>query len=125
MYLVDTNILIYHFNDNIPEAARPKIAEIFREHFNLSIITKMEFLGFKQHTDESFEKAKAFIEYATVLPLTDEIANTVINLRRTSIIKLADAIIAATAEAHNYTLVTRNIEDFKNTNAAMYDPFTT
>lgn len=123
MYLVDTNILIYHFNDNIPETARSKMKEIFREHFHLSIITKMEFLGFRQHTAESFNKAKTFIEYATILPLTDEIADRAIQLRRPSAIKLADAIIASTAKAHNFKLVTRNTDDFKNIDLSIYNPF--
>jgi predicted nucleic acid-binding protein len=125
VYLVDTNILIYHFNNSIPESERPKIKEIFQEHFNISIITKIEFLGFKQHNEESFEKAKAFIKYATIFPLTDEIADKAINLRRASAVKLADAIIAATTKIHNFTLVTRNTEDFKNIEVLKYNPFFT
>ena len=60
MYLLDTNILIYHFNDNIPEDQSEKVDNIFKKYFNISIITKMEFLGFRKHTSFTFEKAKDF-----------------------------------------------------------------
>jgi len=44
-YLIDTNILIYHFADEIPGEAQDKIKSIFKKSFNISIITKIEFLG--------------------------------------------------------------------------------
>ncbi|GEP55183.1 type II toxin-antitoxin system VapC family toxin [Reyranella soli] len=37
----------------------------------------------------------------------------------------ADAFIAATAEAHNLTLVTRNVSDFDRTVRALVNPWTT
>lgn len=42
-----------------------------------------------------------------------EIANKAIELRRKKNIKLADAVIAATALLNNLKLATRNIADFK------------
>ncbi|MEA2033951.1 MAG: hypothetical protein U9N40_00430 [Euryarchaeota archaeon] len=47
-YLIDTNILIYYFADTIPKQAVSKIEEIFRASFNISIITKIEFLGWEK-----------------------------------------------------------------------------
>ena len=48
-------------------------------------------------------------------PISNEISNQTIMIRRIfPRIKLPDVIIAATALTNNYTLLTRNIDDFKN-----------
>jgi len=46
-YLVDTNILIYYFAGAIPDMSG--IEGIFKASFNISILTKIEFLGWKRH----------------------------------------------------------------------------
>ncbi len=58
MYLLDTNILIYYINDNIPENKLKKINQILKNHFNISVITKMEFLGFRKYKSDTFKKVK-------------------------------------------------------------------
>jgi predicted nucleic acid-binding protein len=123
MYLVDTNILIYYFNNDIPEHSVDKIEEIFHHHFNISIITKMEFLGFGGHNEESFKQAKSFIANANIIGLDEVISDRGIDIRRSHNIKLPDAIIAATAIENALVLVTRNIDDFKNTSVELYNPF--
>ncbi len=123
-FLIDTNILIYYLADAIPEEELPTVEEIFRKSFNVSIITKIEFLGWKGHTPEGFEKSKEFISFARVMPLTDEIADVAIELRRKVSIKLPDAVIAATAILYDLTLVTRNIKDFEKVDGLrVYNPF--
>ncbi|WP_048150090.1 type II toxin-antitoxin system VapC family toxin [Thermococcus sp. AM4] len=123
-FLIDTNILIYYLADAIPEEELSKVEEILRKSFNISIITKIEFLGWKGHTPEGFEKSKEFISFANIIPLTDEIADVAIELRRKVSIKLPDAVIAATALVHNLTLVTRNVKDFEKIEGLrIYNPF--
>jgi len=123
-YLLDTNILIYHFADAIPKKEVSKIEEIFRTSFNISIITKMEFLGWEKHTEEGFEKAREFISFANVISLSNEIGDLTIDVRRESKIKLPDAVIAATALNNNLILVTRNDKDFKDVKKLkVYNPF--
>jgi hypothetical protein len=39
MYLIDTNILIYYFNDNIPPEQTKEVENIFNNSFNISLIT--------------------------------------------------------------------------------------
>jgi len=112
-YLLDTNILIYYtkgyhdiksFIDNLA----------LRHALKISILTKIEFLGWDKHTPEGFEKCKGLIETATVYSVDENIANKAIELKRDTKIRLADAVIAATAILNKLKLVTRNTEDFKN-----------
>jgi len=106
----------------LPDMSR--IESIFKASFNISIITKIEFLGWKRHTEEGFEKAKKFIGFAKVIPLTDEIADLAISLRREGRIKLPDSVIAATALHKGLDIVTRNEDDFKDIEGLkVYNPF--
>lgn len=107
MYLLDTNILIYHLNRSIPAQSIEKIRQILKIHFNISIISKMELLGFKRHSPQSYKESESFLENAEIIGLDDEIVDTVIQLRRNKNMKLPDAIIAATAMVNQWTLVTR------------------
>ena len=123
-YLIDTNILIYYLADAIPKEGINRVEEILKTSFNISIITKIEFLGWRGHTEEGFKKAKEFISFARIISLEDEIANLTMDLRRKYKIKLPDAIIAATALYYDLTLVTRNEKDFEGIKGLeIYNPF--
>jgi predicted nucleic acid-binding protein len=113
-YLIDTNILIYYFNGSLPLEIKEKIELVFETSFNISLITKIEFLGWKKHTKDSFKEAKRFLSLAHLIRLTNKIANCAINLKRITNIKTPDALIAATAIQLEAVLVTRNSDDFKN-----------
>lgn len=124
MYLIDTNIIIYYFNDNIPESANSKVTEIFKNHFNISVISKMEFLGFRKHTESSFSAAQNFLDHADIINLDDNIINLVIEIRRKNKVRLPDSIIAATALNKEQVLVTRNVKDFEGIpKLEVYNPF--
>lgn len=58
--LLDTNVLIYYFNGLIDGR---KIEELLEKSFNISIITKIEFLSWsKLAEDEELDrKAKVFV----------------------------------------------------------------
>ena len=123
-YLLDTNILIYYWNGDIPEGERDKIEAILKHSFIVSIITKIELLGWRKHTPDGFKKAKEFLERAEVLPIDDYLAELTIELKRDNNIKLADALIAATAISNDLVLVTRNEDDFSDlTDLEIYNPF--
>jgi toxin FitB len=112
-YLIDTNVLIYHTKGS--QVTIDFLANLVTQHtFNISILTKIEFLGWDKHTPEGFEKCNRLIEFANVYPVDEDIANKAIELpRRKRSIKLADAVIAATTITHNLKLATGNLEDFK------------
>lgn len=79
-YLLDTNILIYYFNGNMEPVVKDKVSMLIRESFQISIISKMEFLGFPFNLQER-QKAEQFIEWATIKALTDEVVQNVIDIR--------------------------------------------
>jgi len=114
-YLIDTNILIYYFNGLIEDE---KIHQILKYSFNISIISKIEFLSWKALGSNSLlkEKANEFLSYANIYSLNDSIANETIFLRQNFSIKTPDAIIAATAKVYDFILLTNNIKDFEKIN---------
>jgi len=123
-YLLDTNILIYYWNGDIPEAERDRIEAILKHSFIVSIITKIELLGWRKHTPEGFKKAKEFLERAEIMPIDDYLADLTIELKRDNNIKQADGLIAATALLNDLVLVTRNEEDFSDLiDLEIYNPF--
>ena len=111
--LLDTNIIIYYFNGIITDT---RIDKILKENFNISIITKIEFLSWqKLREDKKLKKeALTFISHANVYELTNEIANKVIDIRQQYRVKTPDAIIGGTALIHGFDIVTNNVDDFKN-----------
>ena len=123
-YLLDTNILIYYLADEIPIVQIPEIEEMLNYSFRISIITRIELLGWKKQSPEEYVKADEFIHSAEVYPLTDSIADCAINLRRSYGVSLPDAVIAGTALVHDCILVTRNVRDFsKIRSLSLLNPF--
>ncbi|MBF0287141.1 MAG: type II toxin-antitoxin system VapC family toxin [SAR324 cluster bacterium] len=122
-YLIDTNILIYFFNGSLAEESRKRVTEMMKQAFHVSIISKMEFLGFDRFSVEERQKAGMFLSNARVLGLEDAIVDRVIQMKQEKKIKLPDAVIAATAIHHDLTIVTRNSKDFKGLELSVYNPF--
>ena len=111
-YLIDTNILIYHTKGS--QAVSSFMGDVVGQRaFNISILTKIEFLGWEKHTPEGFQKCEQLVKLANIYPVDEDIAEQAIGLRRRVKIKLADAVIAATALVNNLKLATRNMEDYK------------
>lgn len=110
-YLIDTNIVIYYFNGLTDDES---IHTLLVESFKISIITKIEFLGWGQFMANPilYAQARSFINYAIVYDLNDIIAEQAILLRQQFKVKTPDAIIAATALVHDLAVVTNNTMDF-------------
>ena len=111
-YLIDTNILIYHTEGSEVVCNFIKDA-LAQKAFNVSVLTKIEFLGWDKHSPEGFEKCKRLINLSNVYLIDDDITERTIELKRRAKIKLADAVIAATALVNNFKLVTKNVDDYK------------
>jgi predicted nucleic acid-binding protein len=111
-YLIDTNIAIYLLNGSLNENALRFIEPIVNESYNLSVITKIELLGFAFPDSDKLTDTKNFIDDGILIALTDDIVEQTITLRQLYKIKMPDAIIAATAIVFDYTLLSRNDKDF-------------
>jgi len=107
-YLIDTNVLIDAQMKHLPNNGLDFLSKVVNENFIISFITQIEYLGYKNINKISEE----FISLADVIGIDKYIIQTCINLRKNYKIKLPDALIAATALARNFTLVTNNEEDF-------------
>lgn len=121
-FLIDTNILIYH-TAGVPQCVS-FIEKTVREHsFAISIITKIEFLGWNKHTEEGFKNCSQLIDSARIFPVDESIAAKAVELRRKYSLKLADAVIAATALTYSLKLATSDQEDFHRIEALeIHDP---
>ena len=78
---------------------------------NLSVISQIELLSWK--TPKS-SQISDFISDSLIFNITPEVVTICVKLRKGRRIKTPDAIIAATAIANDFTLVTDNEKDFEN-----------
>jgi predicted nucleic acid-binding protein len=114
-FLADSNTIIDYIGNRMPQSALPTLDGYFNEGFAVSIISKIEVLGFNADEDE-LERLASFIGWGNSIFIDGAIADKTIALRKMHRIKLPDAIIAATAIVHDLTLLSRNTNDFKNIN---------
>lgn len=113
-FLLDTNIVIYFLDAKLPVSARDYVQAVLEsDTARISVISKMELLGWNFSTQEDEHHARLFIKDIYLLDLTDEVVEKTIELRKQwPKTKLPDAIIATTALIHNLTLLSRNNPDF-------------
>ncbi|MDB9487257.1 type II toxin-antitoxin system VapC family toxin [Dolichospermum circinale CS-537/01] len=123
-YLYDTNIFIYYLADDIIVNSWFTQEFLNVHEILLSPIIRIELLSFAGLSQEEDECIEDLLSQFTVVPLSQEIENKTIQLKRNYKIKLPDAIIAATAINQNAILVTRNISDFQAiTELKIVNPF--
>ena len=112
-YLIDTNVVSDYFSASFSPKATQFMDQVFDAIPNLSVITQIELLSLQ--TDLSTDqKVKDFITDSRIVEINEEVITLCVNLRRSRRLKTPDAIIAGTALALNYTLVTNNESDFSN-----------
>jgi len=118
-YLVDSNIVIYHFNGE--ELATAFLLKHYQE-CAISQITYIESLSFS-FSEEHEASAKAFLDGLWIIDVNSEIAGQAIRNRKIKKVKIADNIIAATAQVNGLVLVTRNVDDFKPLDVEVFNFF--
>ena len=116
--LLDSNILIYLSKNELPFSILDQFATLF-----ISVISYMEVLGYRFNNSKEENFVKELVSMFNVRFIDQEIAENVIDIRKQYRIKLPDAIIAATANTDDLCLITRNIEDFKNIDVRILNPF--
>jgi predicted nucleic acid-binding protein len=111
-FLIDTNSLIDFQNKVMPQNGLDYVANAIDANFIISFVTYIEFLGYV-HASKALED---FISLAEIIGINKSIMDQAILIRKSSKIRLPDAIIAATAIVHNLTLISRNTKDFIHIN---------
>lgn len=107
-HLLDSNLIIYASKPN-GERIREFIA---REAPFVSVISKVETLGYHALSDNERERLEQFFTAAPILSVSDDIVDIAIKLRQMSVMSLGDSLIAATALSFDLTLATHNVRDF-------------
>src|SRR6266850_5943144 len=108
--LLDSNIIIYAA---LPEYSA--LQDFIAKHAPaVSVISRVEVLGYHLLTKQDRSEFEEFFAAATVLPVSDLVISKAIEIRQLRKLKLGDALIAGTALFHGLTLVTRNVQDFQS-----------
>lgn len=111
--LVDTNIFLYLLrgNNTLEEMLDGK-------RIYISFITELELIGFKDMTYKEERQIQMLLEECLILYLNDAIKEKYVQIRRLHHLKLADAIIAATALVSDMPLISadrqfKTVKDLK------------
>lgn len=112
-YLIDTNVVIDYLGNKLPPKSKTFIDDVINTIPNVSIITKIEVLGFNA-PEEHYNLLLDFMNDSIVFELSPKVTDICIQLRKKYKTKLPDAIIAATAITYDLILISRNISDFKS-----------
>lgn len=93
--------------------------QVLSERYFISVINRIELLGFKQLNGKESDALTSFVSKSNIFDLEEDIILETIQIRKTYNIKLPDAIIAATCLVNNCSLVTNNIKDFDKINGLL------
>lgn len=112
-YLIDTNVVSDYLSASFATAGMDLMDAVINAVPVISIITQIELLCWS--TDETTtQNVQNFIADSLVLDISPKVIAQCVIIRKGKKIKTPDAIIAATALAHEYTLITNNEKDFAN-----------
>ena len=112
-YLVDTNIVRKYLDEELSVRGLELVDSILdNSESNISVITRIELLGFSPDREELLHFITQFIGYSFEYNLSEDIIQKTIEIRKTIKIKLPDAIIAATSLCNDLILLSDNDSDF-------------
>ena len=123
MRVFDSNILIYHLNDQLPPDTQDRVDDWIRRGSIISVITRVEVMGFLQSEADAQEAGRLLALFAGE-SLHEAIVQQTTRVRRQRRIRLPDAVIAATALHLGLPVVTRNEADFRGLDGlSVVNPF--
>lgn len=107
--LADTNFVIY-----LLEGRKEALSHL-DNFIVLSVISEIELLGIKNISEKVYKDRKRVLDDSLVLSFDDEIKSIAIKIKQKHVLKIPDAIIAATAIKHELPLLTAD-KALKNIN---------
>jgi hypothetical protein len=133
-YLLDTNVLSETRKRQPDARVTGWITETAPERMHVSVLTlgeieqgiaRIRWRGDQQQA-ASLEHWLREVEQGfadRILPVTLSVASTWGRQQYTQPLPVIDALIAATARAHELTVVTRNVKDFERSGVQVLNPF--
>ncbi|MGH3647116.1 MAG: type II toxin-antitoxin system VapC family toxin [Micromonosporaceae bacterium] len=133
-YLLDTNVLSETRKRHRNRGVTQWLTEIPKERLHLSVMTVGEIArGITRLVARGDHRQAAVLETwldqivedfdRRILPVTIDVAREWAAQSPARVAPVADALIAATAKVHGWTLVTRNVKDFEPTGVRLLNPF--
>ncbi len=104
--LLDTNVVIGLLKQHTAAIALIDAHQLDLNQVAISQITRMELLGYPGLPKEEERQIQGFLQNCRVLFIDETVEQRAIQMRSIDNCKLPDAIIAATALAHQLTLLT-------------------
>ena len=86
-YLIDSNVISNYFSGLFPEKAMFFLADVIDKNPNLSVITKIEALSWRNPNIIKENIVRAFVDNSTIFALSDIIVDKCIEIRRNYRIK--------------------------------------
>ena len=116
--VADTSLLINFLNGSEPAKKVLQDQQIW-----VSVITEIELLSHPKLKSKEVKLINSFLNECLILDLTKPVKQIAINLRRKKLLKLPDAIIAATSLHLDFPLVTmdNDFNEIKNLNAVVLE----
>ena len=121
-FVIDSNAVIDYLSGEIPQNGMAFLNTVINDTPVISVMTEIEILGFNNPPEIEY-LLNQFIDDSLVVNLDDAVIKTTIEIRKKHKVKTPDAIIAATAMVLDYTLITRNVSDFKKLGVKVIDPW--
>jgi len=112
--LIDTNIAIGYIGSRLNLQSMDKLDQIFEGEYHLSVINKIELLGYPDLDQNEEAKFNLLIDHSVLHPIDNKIIEETISIRKKHRIKLPDALIAATCIVNGLDALTLNTKDFEN-----------
>lgn len=102
MKVLDTNVIIYLLNHQL-------VTPLPVDQYLVSVISRIELLGWKDLSLGQEATIQAVLADLTIVGIDDPLIDLVIELRKTTNLRIPDAMIAATAMLTDSELVTRDV----------------
>lgn len=111
-YLIDTSAAIKYLNQTLTQNGIDFIDSFINNDCTISFISEIELQVWSPPNPDDIIIYAQFVMQADMLGINSEIISQTITIRKNYKLKIADAIIAATALIFDLTLVADNDSDF-------------